>query len=91
MPFSLPPLPYSTTDLAAQGMCQETLELHHDKHHQAYVTALNGFVEKNAELQGKSLEEIIKLSNGKADMAPVFNNAGQPRLTKFYTQLVHYT
>ncbi|HYZ63595.1 MAG TPA: superoxide dismutase, partial [Acetobacteraceae bacterium] len=50
---------------------------HHDKHHQAYVTALNGFVEKDPQLQGKSLEEIIKLSHGKQDMAPVFNNAGQ--------------
>ena len=58
-------------------MCQETLELHHGKHHQAYVTALNGFVEKDANLQGKSLEEIVKLSHGKPDMAPVFNNAGQ--------------
>ena len=77
MAFELPPLPYSHGALAAQGMCQETLELHHDKHHQAYVTALNGFVEKNAELQGKSLEEIVTMSHGKADMAPVFNNAGQ--------------
>jgi Fe-Mn family superoxide dismutase len=77
MAFELPPLPYSHGALAAQGMCQETLELHHDKHHQAYVTALNGFVEKNADLQGKSLEEIVHLSHGKADMAPVFNNAGQ--------------
>ena len=58
-------------------MCEETLELHHGKHHQAYVTALNGFVEKNAALQGKTLEEIIKLSYNKPDMAPVFNNAGQ--------------
>jgi Fe-Mn family superoxide dismutase len=77
MAFELPPLPYSHGALAALGMCQETLELHHDKHHQAYVTALNGFVEKNADLQGKSLEEIVHLSHGKADMAPVFNNAGQ--------------
>src|ERR1700710_1910165 len=77
MAFDLPSLPYAKTALAAQGMCEETLELHHDKHHQAYVTALNGFVEKDAALQGKSLEEIIKLAHGKADMAPVFNNAGQ--------------
>jgi Fe-Mn family superoxide dismutase len=77
MAFELPKLPYSHDALAAQGMCQETLELHHGKHHQAYVTALNGFVEKHAELQGKSLDEIIHLSHGKADMAPVFNNAGQ--------------
>jgi Fe-Mn family superoxide dismutase len=77
MAFELPTLPYSVSALAGAGMCQETLELHHGKHHQAYVTALNGFVEKNADLQGKSLEEIVKLANGKADMAPVFNNAGQ--------------
>ena len=77
MAFELPTLPYSTSALADAGMCQETLELHHGKHHQAYVTALNGFVEKNPELQGKSLDEIVKLSHNKADMAPVFNNAGQ--------------
>jgi Fe-Mn family superoxide dismutase len=77
MAFELPALPYATSALAEIGMCQETLELHHGKHHQAYVTALNGFVEKNAELQGKSLEEIIALSYNKPEMAPVFNNAGQ--------------
>ncbi len=77
MAFELPALPYSHSALAAKGMQQETLELHHDKHHQAYVTALNGFVEKDAALQGKSLEEIVKLSYNKPEMAPVFNNAGQ--------------
>ena len=77
MAFELPALPYTTAALAGVGMCQETLELHHGKHHQAYVTALNGFVEKDANLQGKSLEEIIKLSYNKPELAPVFNNAGQ--------------
>ena len=77
MAFELPSLPYSANALAARGMCQETLELHHGKHHQAYVTALNGFVEKNDALKGKSLEEIVRLSYDKPDMAPVFNNAGQ--------------
>jgi Fe-Mn family superoxide dismutase len=77
MAFELPTLPYSVSALAGAGMCQETLELHHGKHHQAYVTALNGFVEKTPALQGKSLEEIVAMSHGKADMAPVFNNAGQ--------------
>ena len=77
MAFTLPDLPYPTAALASAGMCQETLELHHGKHHQAYVTALNGFVEKDPALQGKSLEDIIALSNGKVEMAPVFNNAGQ--------------
>ncbi len=77
MAFELPKLPFTTSALAERGMCQETLELHHGKHHQAYVTALNGFVEKNADLQGKSLEEIVAFAHGKADLAPVFNNAGQ--------------
>jgi len=77
MAFELPALPYSANALASRGMCQETLELHHGKHHQAYVTALNNFVQQNAALQGKSLDEIVKFSNGKADLAGVFNNAGQ--------------
>ncbi len=77
MAFELPALAYAHNALAERGMCQETLELHHDKHHQAYVTALNELVEKNDALKGKSLEEIISLSHGRADLAPVFNNAGQ--------------
>jgi Fe-Mn family superoxide dismutase len=75
MAFELPPLPFDTNALAGNGMCQETLELHHGKHHQAYVTALNGFVEKDPALQGKSLDEIVKSTAGAG--GPVFNNAGQ--------------
>jgi Fe-Mn family superoxide dismutase len=77
MSFSLPNLPYAYGALAERGMCQETLELHHGKHHQAYVTALNGLVEKNDALKGKSLEELVKLSYNKEELTPVFNNAGQ--------------
>jgi Fe-Mn family superoxide dismutase len=77
MSFTLPALPFSVSALASRGMCQETLELHHGKHHNAYVTALNGLVEKNDSLKGKSLEEIIKLAHDKPDLQPVFNNAGQ--------------
>lgn len=77
MAFELPSLPYAIDALAGLGMSAETLEFHHGKHHQAYVTALNGFVDKNDALKGKSLDEIVLLSNGKADLAPVFNNAGQ--------------
>ena len=77
MAFELPPLPYAENALAGAGMCQETLELHHDKHHQAYVTALNGFVDSNPQLHGKSLEDIILAVQGKPELAPVFNNAGQ--------------
>jgi superoxide dismutase, Fe-Mn family len=77
MAFELPTLPYSKTALGSKGMCEETLDLHHGKHQQAYVTALNGFVEKDPSLQGKSLDQIVTMTNGAADKAPVFNNAGQ--------------
>ncbi|HEY4044851.1 MAG TPA: superoxide dismutase, partial [Rhodopila sp.] len=75
MAFELPTLPYSKAALGGKGMCEETLDLHYGKHHQAYVTALNGFVEKDASLQGKSLEAIVKSTAGAG--GPVFNNAGQ--------------
>lgn len=77
MTFELPALPYAHSALADRGMSQETLELHHDKHHQAYVTALNGFVESNADLQGKTLEEIVALTYGDEARAGIFNQAGQ--------------
>src|SRR3974390_3179257 len=77
MSFTLPSLPFSVSALASRGMCQETLELHHGKHHQAYVTALNGLVEKNDALKKMSLEEVIKYSHDKKDLKQVFNNAGQ--------------
>ena len=77
MAFSLPPLPYSPDALAGQGMCQETLELHHGKHHNAYVTALNGMVESK-NLGGKSLEDIVAEAGKQgADGLPVLNQAGQ--------------
>jgi Fe-Mn family superoxide dismutase len=75
MAFELPTLGYSKTALGAKNMSEETLDLHYGKHHQAYVTALNGFVEKDAALQGKSLDEIVKATS--AAGGPVFNNAGQ--------------
>ena len=77
MSFTLPALPFAVGALSARGMCQETLELHHGKHHNAYVTALNGLVEKNDALKGKSLEDIVRFAYGKDDLQPVFNNAGQ--------------
>ena len=77
MAFTLPPLPYSTNALAGQGMCQETLELHHGKHHNAYVTALNGLIESKG-LAGKSLETIVaEAGKAGADGLPVLNQAGQ--------------
>jgi Fe-Mn family superoxide dismutase len=55
-------------------MSKETLEFHHDKHHQAYVTTGNNLM-KGTEFEGKSVEEVVKGSYGKNQ--PLFNNAGQ--------------
>ena len=55
MAFELPALPYAHSALADRGMGQETLELHHDKHHQTYVTNLNNLI-KDSELATASLE-----------------------------------
>lgn len=73
MSFSLPDLPYAY-DALGPYMSAETLEFHHDKHHQAYVTNGNKLLEGSG-LEGKSLEEIVKESFGKNQ--PLFNNAGQ--------------
>ncbi len=59
MPFELPKLTYPTNALAP-AISQETMELHHGKHHAAYVTNLNGAVEKHASLGGKSIEALLK-------------------------------
>jgi superoxide dismutase, Fe-Mn family len=77
MKFTLPDLPYAANALAARGMSQETLELHHGKHHKAYVDTLNDLVAKNPELKDKSLEELVKLAHKDKKLTPVFNNAGQ--------------
>jgi Fe-Mn family superoxide dismutase len=71
--FELPPLPYAY-DALGPYMSAETLEYHHDKHHQAYVTNGNNLL-KDSGLEGKTLEEIVKQSFGKN--AGLFNNAGQ--------------
>lgn len=73
MAFELPALPYAY-DALGPYMSKETLEYHHDKHHQAYVTNGNNLL-KDSGLEGKSLEEIVKESFGKN--AGLFNNAGQ--------------
>ena len=73
MAFELPPLPYAY-DALGPHMSAETLEYHHDKHHQAYVTNGNKLLEGSG-LEGKSLEEVVKESHGKN--AGLFNNAGQ--------------
>ncbi len=73
MTFTLPELPYAH-DALGPYMSKETLEYHHDKHHLAYVNNGNNLL-KGTELEGKSLEEIVRGSFGKNP--GLFNNAGQ--------------
>jgi Fe-Mn family superoxide dismutase len=71
MAFELPPLPYPR-DALAPHMSEQTLDFHYGKHHQTYVTNLNGLVD-GTENAGKSLEEIIQ----SAEPGGLFNNAAQ--------------
>ena len=58
MTFELPKLNYPKNALAP-AMSEETLDLHHGKHHQTYITNLNNLI-KGTDLAGSSLEEIVK-------------------------------
>jgi superoxide dismutase, Fe-Mn family len=75
MAFELPPLPF---DLAAlePHMSARTLELHHGKHHRAYVANLNALV-KNTPLAPKSLEAVIAEAARDPTKSALFNNAAQ--------------
>ena len=77
MAIELPALPYAQ-DALAPYISAETLEYHYGKHHQTYVTNLNKLVE-GTDLEGKSLEEVIKAAEG-----GVFNNAAQVWNHSFY-------
>lgn len=75
MAFTLPPLPYAKNALVPH-ISEQTLEFHYGKHHQTYLTNLNNLV-AGTQNESKSLEELINMSAGKADMGGIFNNAAQ--------------
>ncbi|CAM2920431.1 MULTISPECIES: superoxide dismutase [Paenibacillus] len=58
MTFQLPALPYAN-DALEPHIDAQTMEIHHDRHHNTYVTNLNAALESAPELQGKSLEDLI--------------------------------
>jgi Fe-Mn family superoxide dismutase len=80
--FELPALPYAKNALEPH-ISENTLNFHHGKHHQAYVTKLNELV-AGTDLENKSLEEIIKATAGDASKAGIFNNAAQVWNHTFY-------
>lgn len=76
MAFELPKLPYAV-DALEPYIDAQTMTIHHDKHHAAYVTNLNGALEKHPELSGKSLEALLNDLNAvPEDVRIVVRNHG---------------
>jgi Fe-Mn family superoxide dismutase len=74
--YELPPLPYDYAALEPY-IDEATMKLHHDKHHQAYVTNLNGAVEKHPELGKRAPEDLLKdLASVPDDVRKVVQNNG---------------
>ncbi|UXP32562.1 superoxide dismutase [Reichenbachiella agarivorans] len=71
MAFELPSLPYAH-DALAPSIDKQTMEIHHGKHHNAYVTNLNAAI-AGTEMEGKSLEDLMK---NHCDNTAVRNNGG---------------
>ncbi|HYD29691.1 MAG TPA: superoxide dismutase [Azospirillaceae bacterium] len=82
MTIELPGLPYAYNALEPY-MSSQTLHLHHDKHHQTYVTNANNLL-KDTPLADKSLDEVVKAVAGDASKQGVFNNAAQVWNHTFY-------
>jgi Fe-Mn family superoxide dismutase len=89
MAFTLPPLPYAY-DALEPHIDAKTMEIHHSKHHQAYVNNLNAAVEKAPELSGKSLDELMRGINTVPDAVrtAVRNNGGGHWNHSFFWELL---
>ena len=76
MAHELPKLPYSN-DALEPHIDARTMEIHHTKHHQAYITNLNGAIQGKPELEKKSIEDLIQnLSSVPEDIRTVVRNNG---------------
>ena len=77
MAFTLPPLPYAN-DALEPHIDAKTMEIHHTKHHQAYVNNLNAAIEKAPELAKKSLDDLMRGINAVPESVrtAVRNNGG---------------
>lgn len=77
MAHEVPPLPYDYNALEPH-IDEQTMRIHHDKHHQAYVNNLNTALEKHPDLQGKPVEELIRDMNSVPEdiRTAVRNNGG---------------
>ena len=89
MPFTLPALPYAP-DALEPHIDAKTMEIHHGKHHQAYVNNLNAALEKAPDLQGKSLDDLMKSINSAPDAVKgaIRNNGGGHWNHSFFWELM---
>ncbi len=77
MAFELPPLPYAYNALEPH-IDEQTMRIHHDKHHATYVTNLNAAIEKHGDLASKSVEDLLRSINSIPEdiRTAVRNNGG---------------
>jgi superoxide dismutase, Fe-Mn family len=86
MAHEVPPLPYDYNALEPH-IDEQTMRIHHDKHHAAYVTNLNAALEKHPDLQKKSIEDLLKSINSVPEdirMAVRNNGGGHANHTMFW-------
>src|SRR5688572_6376129 len=86
MPYSVPPLPYATNALEPH-IDAKTMEIHHDKHHAAYVTNLNKAIE-GTKLGDQPIESLVKVINSVPEnirMAVRNNGGGHANHSLFWT------
>src|SRR6266498_4285830 len=86
MAFTVPPLPYDYSALEPH-IDTQTMQIHHDKHHAAYVNNLNAALEGNADLQNATIEEIlnnIKEAPEAIRQAVINNGGGHANHTMFW-------
>lgn len=84
-PFSLPELPYAT-DALEPAINQETMELHHGKHHQGYVNNLNAAVANDSRLEGMPLERMLPRISHYSEAAR--NNGGGHWNHRFFWEIM---
>jgi Fe-Mn family superoxide dismutase len=84
MPFQLSDLPFDRQALAPH-MSAETLDFHHGKHHQAYITKTNELIADQPELSGASLVQVVRRAR-EASNVKLFNNGAQAWNHSFFWQ-----
>ncbi|TVP58619.1 MAG: superoxide dismutase [Nodularia sp. (in: Bacteria)] len=92
MAFELPRLPYNY-DALEPYIDTETMQLHHDQHHQAYVSKVNAALEKHPELHSKSIEDLIaRLNSLPPDIMTAVRNHGGGHInhSMFWRIMTHH-